>query len=86
MSQIPANRCTGVENGRKIAFAHPSCAGRAGLVTVNGKTNLAYLQNKAGGKPPAVGTDIQVDGGTFKVVEVKLSKAPPMYRLALEPA
>lgn len=81
------DRCTGVENGQRVEFDHPSCGGRAGLVKANGRITLAYLTNKAGGKPPQVGDEIPVlvDGEAerFKVLDVKSSKAPPMYQLRL---
>lgn len=77
-------RCTGVENGRRVEFTHPSSAGRAGLVNNNGRITLAYTIDRTGGKPPAIGDTITLEGDSYKVLEVKVTKAPAMYRLRLE--
>lgn len=74
---------TSVENGRRVTFDHPSCAGRAGLVEAEGRITMAYLIEKTGGKPPAPGDVIPVEGERFTVLETKTGKAPPMYRLRL---
>lgn len=78
------DRCTGVENGRRVTFEHPSCAGRGAIVEAAGKITMAYLISKTGGKPPAPGEEITVEGERFTVLETKTGKTPPMYRLRLE--
>lgn len=78
------DRCTGVENGKRVTFEHPSCAGRAALVETPAAITMAYLIAKTGPKPPAAGEAITVEGERFTVLEVKTGKTPPMYRLRLE--
>lgn len=72
-----------IENGERIAFDHPSSAGRAALVSFNGKTTLAYFPGA--GEPPALGTTIVAKGASYRVTTYRLLRKPRMHKLGLEP-
>ena len=73
-----------IENGKRIAFDHPSAAGIGGLVTINGATSFAYpaARNTAGPRP---GDKIELDGNRYMVTTVAELRAPRMLKLGLEP-
>lgn len=84
MSDKADQRCTGVENGRKISF-DLAADGRAAVTVVNGITSLAYAARDRRAKLPDIGSTVAIEGEDFTVVSVKEFKAPRLFRLVLAP-
>jgi hypothetical protein len=73
-----------VQNGKRVIFEHESAVGRAGLVTHNGVTTLAYRKGR--GRAPAINETISVDGQSWRVMSYEDLDALDMHKLGLAPA
>ena len=73
---------TSIENGKRIAFDHPSAAGLGGLVSSNGRTTFAY-PSKSGIPYPNGGSEIELDGSRFRVTSSAETRKPRMVELGL---
>lgn len=73
---------SGIENGSRIRFDHPSAKGLAGLVEYNGRISLAY--RRTSDREPSIGAELDLgESGRFIVETARTDRAQRMVTLGL---